>query len=138
MQTLERIFSSSPHRIAPDSRAIEACIEACAECERACAACADACLGAPDPSRLRKCIRLNLDCADICNTSARVLTRQFHASLKFIRVQLEACALVAAACGAECLAHAEMHRHCRFCADACKRCEEACRKALRALPSSSA
>jgi hypothetical protein len=138
MHTLERIFSSSPNRIAPDSRAIEACIEACAECERACAACADACLGAPDPGPLRKCIRLNLDCADICNTSARVLTRQFHASLKFIRVQIEACALVAAACGAECLANAETHRHCRFCADACKRCEEACRKALRALPSASA
>lgn len=57
-----------------------ACIEECLSCFQACAACADACLAEPDVSSLVKCIRTDLDCSDICATTAAVLTRRtaFH------------------------------------------------------------
>lgn len=38
---------------------------------------------------------------------------------------LQSCATVCKACGGECERHAEMHDHCRVCAEACRRCEEA-------------
>jgi len=36
-------------------------------------------------------------------------------------------------CGEECAGHADMHEHCRVCADVCRRCEQACRELLAAL-----
>ena len=42
------------------------CADTCSECELACNACADACLAEEDLSALRRSIRLNLDCADVC------------------------------------------------------------------------
>jgi hypothetical protein len=38
--------------------------------------CADACLGEQDVQMLVCCIRLNLDCADVCATTGRLLARQ--------------------------------------------------------------
>ncbi|WP_240619307.1 four-helix bundle copper-binding protein [Blastococcus sp. TF02-8] len=46
---------------------------------------------------------------------------------------LEACAAACKACGDECAQHAEMHEHCRICADACRRCEQACRDLITSL-----
>jgi hypothetical protein len=45
------------------------------ECAQACTACADACLSEQNVADLAKCIRSNLDCADICDTTGRVLSR---------------------------------------------------------------
>jgi len=49
------------------------CIEQCLSCAQACTACADACLSESDEQlpMLRKCIRTDEDCADICSTTAR-------------------------------------------------------------------
>jgi hypothetical protein len=47
------------------------------------------------------------------------------------RAVVEACAAACKACGDECGRHAQMHEHCRVCADACHRCEEACSNAAR-------
>src|SRR5206468_12075580 len=58
-----------------DRAALARCIEACVECSQACTACADACLSEPTIADLTKCIRSNLDCADICDTTGRVLSR---------------------------------------------------------------
>ncbi|NKX52271.1 four-helix bundle copper-binding protein, partial [Arthrobacter deserti] len=33
----------------------------------------------------------------------------------------------------ECGEHADMHEHCRVCAEACRRCEQACSDLLGAL-----
>ena len=51
------------------------CIEACVECAQACTACADGCLGEDRVAELTKCIRTETDCADICDTTGRVLSR---------------------------------------------------------------
>jgi hypothetical protein len=49
------------------------------------------------------------------------------------RAVLEACAAACKACGDECAQHAEMHEHCRVCAEACRRCETACRELISSL-----
>jgi len=36
-------------------------------------------------------------------------------------------------CGDDCSQHADMHEHCRICADGCRECEQACRELLTAM-----
>lgn len=102
------------------------CIEACVECAQACTACADACLGEGMVAELVTCIRKNLDCADICATTGAVLSRQTAPDVATVRALLEACRTACASCAAECEQHADMHEHCRVCAESCRRCEQAC------------
>ena len=130
MQTIERMLSTSPSRSSAPP-ALASCIAACLECGQACVACADACLAEKQVADLRRCIRLNQDCADICDVTARVLSRLFDADTAILRAQLEVCALSCATCGAECHRHAAHHEHCKVCAEACRRCEEECRKLLQ-------
>ncbi|WP_040339568.1 four-helix bundle copper-binding protein [Candidatus Blastococcus massiliensis] len=116
-----------------DRDALTACIEACVECAQACTACADACLSEDMVAELRTCIRTNLDCADVCEATGRVLSRHTGYDANLTRAVLEACAAACRACGDECGRHAEMHEHCRICAEACRRCEQACRALIDAL-----
>ncbi len=103
-----------------------ACIEACVECAQACTACADACLSEDNVAELSKCIRTNLDCADICETTGRVLSRHTGYDANITRALLQACMTVCRSCADECGRHADAHEHCRICAEACRRCAEAC------------
>lgn len=100
-----------------------------------CTACADACLGEDALSELVRCIRLNLDCADVCQATGSVLSRLTATDPAASRRLLEACAEACRTCAAECERHAAMGmEHCRVCAEACRRCEQACRDLLDALP----
>lgn len=110
------------------------CIEECVACFQACAACADACLAEPDVSSLVKCIRTDLDCSDVCATTAAVLTRRTQGDLGVIRSSVEACLVACGVCAEECERHASHHEHCRVAAGACRRCEAACRRLLAAIP----
>jgi hypothetical protein len=116
-----------------DRDKLRECIEACVECAQACTACADACLSEDTVAELTRCIRTNLDCADVCDTTGRVLSRHTGYDANLTRAVLEACAAACKACGDECAAHAEMHAHCRICAEACRRCEQACRDLITSL-----
>ncbi|MDQ0382909.1 four-helix bundle copper-binding protein [Amycolatopsis thermophila] len=111
------------------------CVEACLACAQACTACADACLSESDDRvpELRTCIRSNLDCADLCDTAARILSRHTGYDANSTRAVLQACATVCRSCGDECERHASHMEHCRVCAEACRRCERACRDLLGAL-----
>lgn len=133
MQTIERMMSTTPNKPAAKKESLADCVDACVACELACIACADACLGESDVAMFRKCIRLNLDCADVCGTTARLLARLLEADVEILRAQLEACARACATCGAECHRHGSKHAHCKVCGDACVRCDEACRKVLQEL-----
>lgn len=108
------------------------CIDACFDCAQACTTCADACLAEESVADLRRCIRLNLDCADICEATGRALSRQTEGDVATLKALLEACAQSCQVCGEECEGHAEHHRHCRVCADACRSCEESCKQLLAA------
>ena len=118
-----------------DRDALVRCVEECIACAQACTACADACLSEADEAlpMLRKCIRTNSDCADICDTTARILSRHTGYDANITRAVLQACATVCRSCADECGRHAEQHEHCRVCADACRRCERACDELLAAL-----
>lgn len=116
-----------------DQAALAACIDACFECENVCSSCADACLGEQEHLRhLVHCIRLNLDCADVCGTTGRVLSRLTQPDQNVLRAQLQACLAACQACGQECEMHArDMNMgHCAVCAESCRRCEQACRALL--------
>jgi hypothetical protein len=110
-------------------------IDTVLSCSQTCTACADACLSedAERLPRLVTCIRTDLDCADICGATARVLSRHTAYDANISRSLLEACAVACKACGDECWSHANMHEHCRICAEACRACETACRDLLATI-----
>jgi hypothetical protein len=116
-----------------DPRLLQVCIDACHECAQACTACADACLGEQTVADLATCIRANLDCADVCYATGTVVSRQTGSDAQVVQAVLESCVLSCRACGHECASHADMHEHCRVCADSCRRCEQACQALLAAL-----
>lgn len=131
--TITKMLETHPAGTAIDQQLLTDCIQACIECAQTCTACADACLSEEMVAELRTCIRLNLDCADLCEVTARVLSRQTDFDPAAARSVLEACVQACQRCGAECAQHAEMHEHCRVCADACRRCEEACNQLLASI-----
>lgn len=116
-----------------DTAKLAACIEACFACAQTCTACADACLSEDMVAQLTKCIRTNLDCADICDTTGRVLSRHTGYDVNITLHVLQACAMACKACADECEQHADMHEHCRICAEACRACEKACNELVDAL-----
>ncbi|WP_308721995.1 four-helix bundle copper-binding protein [Paenibacillus polysaccharolyticus] len=97
------------------------CIDACLECMNACNVCYISSLKEYDLAKLRDCIRMNRECADICAFAAQAMTR----GSDFIGEICELCVKACEACAAECGKHA--HDHCQACAEACRRCAEACR-----------
>ncbi|MFI8993176.1 four-helix bundle copper-binding protein [Streptomyces sp. NPDC053542] len=113
--------------------ALVSCIDQVLECAQACTVCADACLAEEQPAELRRCIRTDLDCADVCAATARVLSRYTGEDAGMVRDVLETCATVCLACGAECERHAKTHEHCAVCAEACRSCADACRALLATL-----
>ncbi|MFD4259267.1 four-helix bundle copper-binding protein [Streptomyces sp. NPDC058534] len=82
---------------------------------------------------LTKCIRTDMDCADVCDATPSVLSRHTGYDANITRAVPQACATVCKACTDECAAHADMHEHGRVCADACRRCEQACNELLAGL-----
>ncbi len=133
MQHQQEPLSSDPHPHHLDALIQRQCVEACVEAEVVCVACADACLTEEDIAGLRRCIRLNLDCADVAGATARMLARRVT-DPKLLRAQIEACARACAVCAEACQEHASSHDHCRICAEACHRAAERCGAVLRELP----
>ncbi|RTL63959.1 MAG: four-helix bundle copper-binding protein [Hyphomicrobiales bacterium] len=126
---VHEIIRMHPHVRGQNNDALVRCIEECASCAQVCTSCADACLGEDGVKMLTQCIRLDLDCADICNATARIATRRTGADEEMIRRMLDTCAAACRLCADECEKHAQMHEHCRICAEACRRCLEACEQA---------
>lgn len=114
------------HPQATANEALARCIQQCFACALTCTSCADACLAEKQVQELARCIRLNLDCADVCEATGRVLARQTMTEPRLVQSMLDACAQACRACAEECEGHAHHHEHCRACAEACRRCEQAC------------
>ena len=102
-------------------------------CAQACTSCADACLAEDMVAQLRQCIRLNLDCADVCAATASLSSRRTGSNEEVIRQMLQACITACTACGRECQQHAARHEHCRICAESCQQCAQACQAALKSM-----
>lgn len=69
------MIEATPADTGLSAEVLAACIDACVDCAQTCTACADACLAEDMVADLRRCIRTNLDCADICEVTGRVLSR---------------------------------------------------------------
>lgn len=108
-----------------DAARTSACIEACLDCSQTCTACANACLHEQDMTSLVHCISLDEQCADICDATARLLSRPGDLEKTALSSLLAACEAICSACAKECEQHSGMS-HCTICAEVCRRCEEAC------------
>ncbi|PZR46774.1 MAG: four-helix bundle copper-binding protein, partial [Stutzerimonas stutzeri] len=66
MHHMQEMIATHPDVKGNTNDALIRCIEECYSCAQICTSCADACLAEEMVAQLRQCIRLNLDCADIC------------------------------------------------------------------------
>ena len=133
MSYARQLLDSYPGTLNADAGMLAATIDALRDCAQACAADADADLAEQDLAEMVKCIRLCLDCVDVCTATAGVVSRQTDYDASITRPLLEACVATCKSCGDECGRHAQHHEHCRICAEECRRCEEACSAVLDAI-----
>ena len=129
---LEEMLRSHPSQPIMDVEDLAEGIQTLCDCAHTCVICADACVGEKDPM-LTRCARINQDCANICMTTAKILSRQTEAPKNIIISQLKTCALACRECGQECKKHAEKYGHCRICADVCLNCEKVCQELIEEL-----
>ncbi|MBA2248813.1 MAG: four-helix bundle copper-binding protein [Chitinophagaceae bacterium] len=102
-------------------------IAALNNCAAECNHCANACLDEQDVKMLAKCIKLDIDCVEICSTTASLLARDSAHGHHLLKECVEVCN----ACAEECEKHSAMGmEHCKTCADACRTCADACSKHL--------
>ena len=134
MSYARQLLDTYPGNSYADADLLAATIDALSDCAQACTADVDADLSEQDLADMVLCIRLCLECTDVCTATVGVISRPALYDADVVRPLLEACAASCKSCGDECERHAPMHRHCRVCAEACRRCEQACRELLAALP----
>jgi len=133
MSYAQQLLDTYPGNLNADAALLAATIDALSDCAQACAADTDADLSEQNLAEMVKCIRLCLDCTDVCTATLGVVSRQTHSNPAITRPLLEACVAVCKSCGDECARHAPHYEHCRVCEQACRRCEQACRELLAAM-----
>ena len=133
MSYARQMLDACPRALNVDTGLLAAILEALNDCAQACVADSDCDLGEQNVIDMVTCIRLCLDCADVCTATAAVLSRQAEYDPIVTEPFLGVCAAVCKSCNDECERHARMHEHCRMCAEACRRCEQACRELLDAI-----
>ena len=101
---------------------MQKCIDACDDCRAACLTTVAYCLEKGGKHAQSDHIRLLLDCAEICATSAGFLLRgsDLHGGI------CAACAEVCDRCAESCESMGDEQM--RDCATACRQCAETCRK----------
>jgi uncharacterized membrane protein len=133
MSYARQLLDTYPRDLYADAGVLAATIDALSDCTQACAADADDDLSEQDVAEMVKCIQLCLDCTDVCAATVGVVSRQTEYDANVTRPLLEACVAICKSCGDECERHAQLHEHCRVCAEACRRCEQACNDLLAAM-----
>ncbi len=96
-------------------------IQTLKDCSVECNHCYSACLQEEDVKMMVKCIKLDRNCADICDMTAAWLASGSELSDKLKKL----CSEVCNACAEECEKHS--HEHCKRCAEVCRKCSEACK-----------
>jgi hypothetical protein len=90
-------------------------------CASECSKCAIACLGEEDVAMMANCIKLDLDCAEICKTVASFASRSSIHAQHLMKECIEICK----ACASECEKHSHFE-HCKKCAEVCRICIDEC------------
>lgn len=98
------------------------CIEECLDCYKICLETMTHCLTKGGKHAEAQHIRLLMDCANICNTSANfmLLGSEYHTRT------CEICAEICEKCAEDCEEMAD-DQLMKQCAEACRNCAEACR-----------
>lgn len=91
------------------------------ECADACNHCSTACLQEKDVQKMTECIRLDMDCAQICQLMAAFISRNSD----HVSHLIKECAEICSKCADECSKHSKME-HCKVCAELCRRCAKEC------------
>jgi hypothetical protein len=133
MSYARQLLDTYPGTLNADAGVLAATLDALNDCAQACAADADADLAEQDLAEMVRCIRLCLDCTDVCTATLGVVSRQTYHDPTITRPLLEACVATCTSCGDECARHAPHYEHCRVCEQACRRCQHACRELLGVL-----
>jgi uncharacterized membrane protein len=133
MSYARQLLDTYPGTADVDPALLASAIDALSDCAQACIADVDADLSEQNVTEMVTCIRLCLDCADVCTAAMGVTSRQASYDASVTRPLLESCVAICKSCGDECERHARHHEHCRVCAQACRVCEQACRELLAAL-----
>ncbi|HSH79114.1 MAG TPA: four-helix bundle copper-binding protein [Herpetosiphonaceae bacterium] len=104
------------------SQEMQQCIQNCTDCHRICLETVAYCLRMGGKHAEAAHIRLLLDCAEICQTSANFMIRgsDFHGRTCGV------CAEVCEACAQDCEQMGD-DAQMRACAEMCRRCAESCR-----------
>lgn len=99
------------------------CIQNCLDCYRACLETVMHCVTKGGKHAMPKHVRLLMECANICNTSANFMLvgSENHASV------CEVCADICDQCAEECEEMAD-DAEMKACAEICRRCAESCRQ----------
>ena len=132
MSYARQMLDSYPRTVSLDAGVLAAAIDALSDCVQACIADTDADLSEPDLAEMVKCIRLCLNCVDVCAATGAIISRLAEYDAGVTRPLLEACVAICKSCGDECERHSHME-HCRVCTESCRRCEQACRDLLAAM-----
>jgi hypothetical protein len=107
---------------------MQRCIDDCLACFRACTELVPHCLKKGGPHADAGHIRLLLDCAEICETSAGFMMRGSELHTRTCSV----CAEICRRCADDCERLADDARM-RRCVELCRRCAESCREMSMAV-----
>jgi hypothetical protein len=133
MSYARQLLASYPHHSRIDAGVLATAIDALGDCVQACTSDVDADLSEGDLGEMVTCIRLCLDCTDVCAATLGVVSRPAEWDAGVTKPLLEACVAICKSCGDECERHAPHMAHCRICGESCRRCEKACRDLLAAI-----
>ncbi len=91
------------------------------DCQTMCKYCFNACLEEDDVQMMTGCIKLDVECAEICGMALSALAYEGEFIAEILKVCADACERCAGECG--------KHRyiHCIECAKACRECAGECR-----------
>jgi len=99
-------------------------VESLENCDAVCSDCAVSSLDEEDNKAMSDCIKLSLDCADVCHLALRLLARDSSYVVSAVKLCMNMCD--------ECATEYERHEHdqSRLCYQACRQCETHCRNYL--------
>lgn len=95
-------------------------------CAGQCTHCYDACNMEKEKDKLKRCMMLDQDCADICRLTAQLLERNSENADLFLKL----CGEVCEKCADECDKHSHLE-HCKKCAEVCRKCAEMCQQPIQ-------
>lgn len=133
MNTLGDILKHHPRESEFSHDTLVSTLGEIANCAGVCGACADACLAEPEVDMLRKVIRATVDCAAICEVTAKIAGARTESDARVLAAQMQACVTACEVCAAECRVHAQRHEHCRICAETCDGCIQVCNRFMQSM-----